>query len=307
MPASLTDERILVTGATGLIGRSLTAELQQAGARVVAAVRRPVKDPAHELAWNPETGQLDASRLEGVDAVVHLAGENIAAGRWTEAFKRKIRESRINGTKLLSQAIAGLRQKPHTFVCASAIGYYGDRGDETLSESAAPASDFLGEVCRQWEAACQPARDAGVRTVNGRIGVVLSPEGGALKKMLTPFRLGIGGKVGSGRQYMSWIAIDDVARAIVFVLTNTSIAGPVNLTAPEPVTNVEFARALGRVLHRPAIVPTPGFALKLAFGEMADALLLSSTRVAPHALTAAGYRFSYPELEPALRHLLGRQ
>jgi uncharacterized protein (TIGR01777 family) len=191
-------------------------------------------------------------------------------------------------------------------VCASAIGYYGDRGDETLSESAAPGNDFLARVCQEWEQACQAAREAGVRVVNVRIGVVLSPEGGALKKMLTPFKLGVGGKVGSGEQYMSWVAIDDVVGAIVFALANSHVEGPVNLAAPRPVTNLEFTKTLGRVLKRPTVVPAPAFGLRLAFGEMADALLLSSTRVTPQRLQAAGYQFRQPELEAALRHLLGR-
>lgn len=276
----------------------------------MAAVRRPVKDPANEIHWDPETGELDAARLADVDAVVHLAGENIAGGRWTESFKQKIRDSRIKGTRLVSDTIANAAKSPaagpRTFVCASAIGYYGDRGDEVLNESSPPANDFLGQVCQQWEAACQPACEAGVRTVNVRIGVVLSTEGGALKQMLTPFKLGVGGKAGSGRQYMSWVAIDDVALAIAFILANSNVNGPVNLTSPQPVANAEFAKTLGRVLKRPAFIPTPAVALRAAFGEMADALLLSSTRVVPQALTAAGYQFRYPELEPALRHLLGR-
>jgi len=303
---SLAGQQIVVTGASGLIGTRLVAELEHAGAQVIRAVRRPVQDAAREMFWDPDSAKIDSTRLEGVDALVHLAGENIAGGRWTESFKQKIRDSRVKGTRLVSEAIARAANKPRTFVAASAIGYYGDRGDEALTESAAPADDFLGRVCQQWEAQCQAARDAGVRVVNLRTGVVLSPEGGALAKMLTPFKLGLGGKVGSGRQYMSWIALDDEVAAIQFILASPNIAGPVNLVAPKPVTNAEFTKTLGRVLSRPTIFPMPAFAARLAFGEMADALLLSSTRVLPQALTAAGYVHRYPELEPALRHLLGK-
>jgi len=306
MPPSLADQRIVVTGSTGLIGTRLVAELARAGAQVVRAVRRPVSDPHGELFWDPEAGKIDAGQLEGADAVVHLAGENIAGGRWTAAFKQRIRDSRVNGTRLLSEAIAGLNDKPRTFVCASAIGYYGDREDEVLTEQSAAADDFLAQVCREWEAACQPARDAGVRVANIRTGVVLSPHGGALKKMLTPFKLGLGGRLGNGRQYMSWVALDDVVEAIGFILATPAVAGPVNLTAPNSATNLDFTKILGRVLSRPTVFPMPAFAARLAFGEAADALLLSSTRVLPQALSAAGYQFRYPELEPALRHLLQR-
>ncbi len=306
MNESLVGQRILVTGASGLLGQRLCAELEHSGAKVIRAVRGDVVDPAHEIHWDPATHTIDAARLEGVDGVVHLAGENIAGGRWTESFKRKIRDSRVNGTRLICETLAKLNAKPQVLVCASAIGYYGSRGDETLSESAAPGTDFLARVCQEWEQACQPAREAGIRVVNMRIGVVLSPEGGALKQMLTPFRLGVGGKVGGGQQYMSWVAIDDVAGAIVFALANSHVEGAVNLTAPRPVTNYEFTKTLGRVLRRPTIVPAPAFGLRLGFGEMADALLLSSTRVVPQRLTAAGYHFRQPELEGALRHLLGK-
>jgi len=306
MNESLAGQSVVITGASGLVGRRLTSELLQTGAKVIAAVRRPVQEAAREIHWQPDAGRIDTARIEGVDAVVHLAGENIAGGRWTAAFKQKIRESRLKGTRLVAEAIAGCRAKPQVLVCASAIGYYGDRGEETLSEASAPGNDFLAEVCREWEAACQPARDAGVRVVNVRIGVVLSPEGGALKQMLTPFKMGVGGKVGSGQQYMSWVAIDDVAGATVFLLAKPHAEGPVNLVSPQAVRNVEFTKTLGRVLKRPTIVPAPAFGLRLAFGEMADALLLSSTRVVPQALTATGYQFRQPELEAALRHLLAK-
>jgi uncharacterized protein (TIGR01777 family) len=301
---NLRGQRIVVTGSTGLVGRRLIRELEQADATVIRAVRRPVQDSPRELFWNPESGEIDAGRLDEVDAVVHLAGENIAGHRWTESFKQRIRDSRVKGTRLLSETIARADAKPKALVCASAIGYYGDRGDEALVESAAPGDDFLARVCSDWEAACQPARDAGVRVVNLRIGVVLSAEGGALKKMLTPFKLGLGGRIGDGRQFMSWIALDDVVGAIQFVLANPSMVGPVNVVSPQSVSNSEFTRTLGRVLHRPTIFPMPAFAARLAFGEMADALLLSSTRVVPQALTSTGYAYRWPQLEGALRHLL---
>jgi uncharacterized protein (TIGR01777 family) len=307
MTATLAGQRIIVTGASGLVGRSLTAALEKAGATVIRAVRRPVRDPSNELSWNPEAGDIDAEKFEGADAVVHLAGENIADRRWTESFKQKIRNSRVIGTRLIAETIARSSRRPRTLVCASAIGYYGDRGDTTLAEAATPAGDFLGRVCQEWEAACQPARDAeGVRVVNARIGVILSTEGGALKKMLLPFKLGLGGKIGNGQQFMSWIALDDVVGAIVHVLATADVSGPVNVVAPRAVTNATYTETLGRVLGRPTIFPMPAFAARLAFGEMADALLLSSTRVVPQALQMARYDFQYPELEPALRHLLGR-
>jgi hypothetical protein len=303
MSPALEAERIVVTGASGLIGRRLCAELESAGARVIRAVRRPGGGDG-QIHWDPEKNLFDAAALEGVDAVVHLAGENVAGRRWSEAYKAKIRDSRRVGTRLVSEAIARAANRPRTLVCASAIGYYGNRGDELLAESSPPGDDFLAEVCQEWEAACQPARDAGVRVANARIGVVLSPEGGALKKMLTPFRMGVGGVIGDGRQYMSWTAIDDITAALMFLVAQPNVAGPVNLTAPYPVTNREFTKTLGRVLKRPTVFPMPAFAARLAFGEMADALLLSSTRVAPRALEGAGFKFRYPELEPALRHLL---
>jgi uncharacterized protein (TIGR01777 family) len=297
-------QRIVVTGASGLVGKRLCAELQRDGVEVIRAVRRPIGPQPNELSWNPDFNQIESGKLERVDAVVHLAGENISEHRWTDAFKQRIRESRLRGTRLISETIAKLGSKPRTFICASAIGYYGNRGDEQLTESAAPGDDFLAEVCRDWEAACQPARDAGIRVVNLRIGVVLSAEGGALKKMLTPFKLGLGGKIGSGRQWMSWIALDDLSSVIQFALANERLSGSANAVTPNPVTNAEFTKTLGRVLGRPTVFPMPAFAAKLAFGEMADALLLSSTRVTPQALTQAGYQFSHPDLERALRHLL---
>ena len=304
---SLANQRILITGASGLVGSRLSAELAKLGALPIAAVRRPVKDEAHELYWNPDRGEIDRAKLEGIDAVVHLAGENISGGRWTEAFKQKILDSRVKGTHLIADALAHLQRKPRVFISASAIGYYGNRGADVMTEQSSPDTDFLANVCQQWEAACQPARDAGIPVTNLRIGVVFSADGAALAKMLTPFKLGLGGKVGSGAQYMSWIAIDDLVSAIIFLLSRDEpVVGPVNVVAPNPATNLGFTKTLGRVLGRPTVFPMPAFAARLMFGEMGDALLLSSTRVAPNALLGAGYQFQYPELEPALRHLLKR-
>lgn len=304
---SLANQRILITGASGLVGSRLAAELAKLGAQPVAAVRRPVRDEARELYWNPDRGEIDRAKLEGIDAVVHLAGENISAGRWTEEFKQKILDSRVKGTHLVADALAHLERKPRVFISASAIGYYGNRGADVMTEQSSPDDDFLAQVCQQWEAAAQQARNAGIPVTNIRIGVVLSADGAALAKMLTPFKLGLGGKIGSGEQYMSWITIDDLVGAIIYLLSRSEpVAGPVNVVAPNPATNLGFTKTLGRVLGRPTVFPLPAFAVKLLFGEMGDALLLSSTRVAPQALQSAGYQFQYPELEPALRHLLNR-
>jgi len=293
-----------ITGSTGLVGTSLSAALEARGDQVRRLVRREVRDPQREIRWDPGAGQIDAAALEGIEAVVHLAGEGIADHRWTDEFKRKILDSRQLGTQTLCDALAGLQNKPRVVVSASAIGYYGDRGEESVDESSPPGQGFLAHVCKAWEAATQPARDAGIRVVNLRIGVVLSRDGGALAKMLTPFKLGAGGVIGSGRQVMSWIALDDLMGAILFALSNSSLAGPVNAVSPQPVTNREFTKTLGRVLGRPTIFPMPAFAAKLAFGEMADEMLLGGVRVEPRALAAAGFEFQYPQLEPALRHVL---
>lgn len=300
--------RIIVTGAGGLVGAALVPSLLGRGHEVTRLVRRtPQTDGAgvREVAWHPERGEMDAAALEGHDAAVHLAGENIAEGRWTKEKKRRIRESRVRGTRLLAETLARLKQKPRVLISASAIGYYGDRGAEVLTEQSTAGAGFLAEVCREWEAAAEPARDASIRTVLLRFGLILSAEGGALAKMLLPFKLGVGGKVGSGRQYYSWIALNDVINIIHFALADESLSGPVNVVAPEPVTNAEFTKALGGVLGRPTFFPAPAFGLRLALGEMADALLLASERVVPVRLESAGYGFKYPSLESALRHLLG--
>ncbi|MFB3126914.1 MAG: TIGR01777 family oxidoreductase [Candidatus Acidiferrales bacterium] len=298
--------KILVSGSTGLIGSALVPFLTTGGHSVVRLIRAQPRPGQAAVHWDTAAGKIDSNALEGLDAVVHLAGENIAARRWTPAQKARIRDSRVQGTRLLAQSLARLQQPPTVMVCASAIGFYGDRGEELLTEASAPGSGFLTDTCRAWEAAAQPASEKDIRVVNLRLGVVLSPGGGALAKMLLPFRLGVGGKIGSGRQYMSWIGIDDVVGVIHYALTTDELRGPVNAVAPNPVTNREFTKTLGRVLSRPTIFPMPAFAARLAFGEMADELLLASTRVKPARLQNSGYYFHHPRLEDALRHLLGK-
>ncbi len=294
--------KILISGASGLIGTALVESLSEAGHEVSRLVRR--EPGPTEIRWDPAAGQLNPAELEGFDAVVHLAGEGIAAGRWTRRRKERIRHSRVSGTRLLSQTLAGLGHRPKVFASASAIGYYGDRGDEQLDEESSSGSGFLAEVCREWEAAARPAAEAGVRTVLLRIGMVLAAHGGALAKILPAFRLGVGGRLGNGRQYISWIALDDVAAAVGHVLSDETLQGPVNLVAPQPVTNRQFTRVLGRVLRRPTLAVAPAFALRTTLGEMAEALLLASTRVVPRRLLEAGYPFRHEELESALRDVL---
>ena len=298
--------RVAVSGSTGLVGSEVVASLSAAGHEVVRLVRRAPAPGEKAVRWDPEKGEIDAAGLEGLDAVVHLAGENIASGRWNAARKAAIRDSRVNGTRLLCDALAGLARPPKTLVCASAIGYYGDRGEELLTEESPPGTGFLAEVCREWEAASEPAARKGIRVVALRIGVVLSPKGGALSRMLPPFRAGLGGVIGSGRQYVSWVALDDLVGIVLHALQSGELRGPVNAVAPLPVTNRELTEALGKVLSRPTLLPVPAFALRLAVGEMADALLLASARVVPRRLEETGYRFRFPELPAALRHLLGK-
>jgi uncharacterized protein len=297
--------KVAITGSSGLLGEALVPFLTTGGYDVVRLVRRAPRS-ADEARWDPEAGTLDAAPLEGADAVVHLAGENIAAGRWTDARKALLRASRVGPTQLLARTLAGLERRPKVLVSASAIGYYGNRGGAWVTEKDPPADDFLGRLSVEWEAAAEPAREAGIRVVHPRFGIVLSPAGGALGKMLLPFRMGVGGVVGPGAQYMSWIALDDVPGVIHHLLERGDLEGPVNTVAPGPVTNTVFTKTLGRVLGRPTVAPVPAFALRLALGEMADAALLSSTRVRPERLLATGYRFRFPDLEGALRHLLGR-
>jgi hypothetical protein len=296
--------RISVTGSSGLIGSALVPFLTAQGHEVGRVVRSTTAAGAWR--WDPGASHVDAGAVNGVDAVVHLAGETIAAGRWSAARKARIRDSRVRGTRVVAEAVARADPRPKALLCASAMGFYGDRGDERLTEASAPGRGFLSEVSREWEEACAPARDQGVRVVNLRFGIVLSPAGGALAKMLLPFRLGAGGVVGSGKQWWSWVALDDAVGAIQHALVTAGLSGPVNVAAPKPVTNAEFTRTLGRVLARPTLFPVPVFAARLAFGEMADALLLASARIVPERLQQTGYGFRHPELEGALRHLLGR-
>lgn len=298
--------QILVSGSTGLVGSALVPFLTTGGHQVRRLVRTAPQSGTADVYWDPARKSIAVPALEGVDAVVNLAGENIATDRWTAAKKRKIYQSRVDGTRILCEALAQLAYPPKVLVNASAIGYYGSRGAQVMQEESAPATDFLALVCRDWEAATVSAEAAGIRVVHVRIGVVMSPQGGALHKMLTPFKLGLGGVMGSGEQYVSWIAIDDVVESIHHVLSTDSIKGPVNVVAPHPVTNREFTKTLGRVLKRPTLFPMPTAAARLAFGEMGDALLLSSTRVDPARLTESGYTFRYPDLEGALRHVLGK-
>jgi uncharacterized protein len=298
--------KILVSGSTGLVGKALVSSLAGAGHQVTRLVRSQPGPGEKDIYWDPAGGNLDSSRLEGLDGVVHLAGESIAEGRWTAEKKARIRNSRVKGTQLLAQALAQRVQRPRTLICSSAIGYYGDRGAEILREDSRPGSGFLPDVCREWEAATKPAADSGIRVVNLRTGLVLSSSGGALPKMLPPFKLGAGGKLGTGQQYMSWIAIDDLVGAIQHALEKNTLSGPVNAVSPHPVTNLEFTKTLGRVLSRPTIFAVPAFAVRLMFGQMGEDLLLASARVEPARLAGSGYVFRYPVLEGALRHVLGK-
>ena len=295
--------KILVTGATGLVGSELVPFLTQQGHEVNRLTHSKPKE-ANDIVWDPARNQLPKARIEGTDAIVHLAGENIAGKRWNEKVKEELRRSRLDGTKLLCETIAQMQSPPKSLICASAIGFYGNRGSELLNETSAAGTGFLADLCKDWEAACEPARQKGIRVVNIRIGVVLTPKGGALAKMIPPFKMGVGGIMGSGNQYWSWISIDDVVGVINHCLTHEKISGPVNTTTPRPVTNYEFTKALGAVLGRPTILPMPAFAARLALGEMADALLLSSARVMPNRLSETGYQFHHPALEPALQSLL---
>jgi uncharacterized protein (TIGR01777 family) len=297
--------RIAVSGSSGLIGNRLTTMLRDAGCTVERLIRKPPEAGSTDIPWNPARGLLDGAALEGVDVVVHLAGENIAAGRWSAKRKEAIFQSRVNGTRLLGETVARLEKPPRVIVCASAVGYYGDRGSESLSETSTRGEGFVADVCEAWEAAAEPARQSGIRVVNLRIGIVLSSLGGALARMLTPFKRGMGGVIGHGRQYMSWIVLDDLVRVIQYVLLTDDISGPVNAVTPNPVTNHEFTKTLGRVLRRPTVAPLPGFMVRLLFGEMGQELLLASARVTPNRLQESGFVFLHPDLEDALRTELG--
>lgn len=296
--------RILLTGSHGLVGAALRARLAAQGHEVRALIRGTSRG-AGELRWDPDTGSIEAGALEGFDWVIHLAGENLASRRWTAAQKARIRDSRVLGTRLLSQTLSALARPPRVLISASATGYYGDRGAETLTESSRAGTGFLSEVCQEWEEATSPAAACGIRVVRARFGVILSAAGGALTKMLPLFRWGLGGKLGDGRQFWSWVHLDDVAAAVLHSLETESLAGPVNVVSPQPVTNAEFTRALGAALKRPAVLPAPAFALRIGLGEMADAALLSSARVIPEKLENSGFVFRYPELRAALRPLVG--
>jgi uncharacterized protein (TIGR01777 family) len=294
---------ILLSGASGMLGSAIGEALRQRGTDVLRLKRQPT-NAADELHWNPVTGEIDTTRLEGIDAAIHLSGANVAARRWTAAYKREMTESRVATTRVLSEALARLKQPPQVLVTASAVGFYGDRGDEILDEDSLAGHGFFPELCRAWEAAARPAQNAGIRVVHLRLGMVIGPDGGAMARLAPIFRLGLGGPLGDGRQWMSWISEQDAVSAALFALGNPSLEnlgliGPVNAVAPEPATNSAFTRELGRAVHRPAIVPAPAFALRLAFGEMADAALLASTRAVPKRLLEAGFAYSHPTLARA--------
>ena len=293
--------RVVVSGASGLVGRAVLARLEGRGDTAARLVRR---EGISGVFWDPKSGRLDCAAAEGADAVVHLAGENVASGRWTAQRRAEIRDSRVVGTRLLAERLAALARPPSVMVTASAIGFYGDSGDTVQTEAGALGRGFLAEVCRDWEAAGQPAVRKGIRVVQLRIGPVLSPKGGALRQMLPIFKLGLGGRVGDGRQWMSWITLGDLVRVVEHVLADGELRGAVNAVAPQPVRNSEFTSTLARVLGRPALLPVPAFVLRAVFGEMADEMLLSSTRVVPERLRERRFHFEHPELEPALRALL---
>jgi uncharacterized protein (TIGR01777 family) len=296
--------KILITGASGLLGTALQNSFREKGHEMLLASRREPKD-AGQIRWNMDTGFADEDlpRLEGFDAFIHLAGESISAPlRWSEEKKKAIRDSRVFGTRTIIEAFARIEKKPAVFISGSAIGFYGDRGDDVMTEASPAGDTFLAEVCREWEAESRRAEDMGIRTVLSRTGIVLSKDGGALAAMLIPFKFGVGGVVGSGKQWMSWISLDDLVAIFNFLLENESMRGAVNVVAPNPVTNEEFTKTLGSVLYRPTILPLPAFAVNLVFGEMGDALLLDSTRVVPKRLTDAEYEFKFTELRPALAH-----
>lgn len=297
--------RVLITGASGLIGRALKVYLENSGNEIVPLARKaPSNSNNNQPWWNPEAGELHPDHVAGFDAIVHLAGDNIASGRWTPDKKRRIFDSRVTGTSLLCNTLAACGAPPKVLISASAIGYYGHRGDEILDEDAPAGQGFLAETCLAWEGATQPASETGMRVVRLRTGMVLSGAGGALPRLLTPFRLGLGGPIGTGRAWMSWIALTDMTRLIAHCIQDDSLTGPINAVAPHPLSNLDFTRALARTLKRPAVLPVPPLALRLAFGEMAREVLLASTRVLPARLLAAGFSWEHPEIESALQACL---
>lgn len=294
--------KILITGASGLVGTELQKSFAEKGYEMLLASRSEPKDDKH-IQWSIEEGFAEPEKLEGIDVVVHLAGENVSGGlRWSDEKKKAIRDSRVLGTRNVVDAISKLKDKPKVFVASSAVGFYGERGDEEVTESSAAGDTFLADVSKAWESESRRAEDAGIRTVLLRTGIVLSKDGGALGTMLTPFKLGVGGVVGSGKQWMSWISMQDEIAIINFVIENENIRGAVNAVSPNPVTNQEFTKTLGEVLYRPTFLPLPEFAVSMVFGEMGDALLLASTKVLPKRLTDAGFEFKYPDLKPAIEN-----
>jgi hypothetical protein len=297
---------LLISGASGLVGSALVSHLRAQGHRVTRLVRSPSAERDDAIFWDPEARTLDAARIEGVDAVVHLSGESLAAGRWTRKRKERIRNSRIRTTRFLAETLAAMSRRPAVLVQASAVGYYGNRGEEVLGESSRPGTGFLADLCRDWEAASMPAQDAGVRVVRLRIGPVLTARGGMLAALLPLFRLGLGGRLAGGRQWMPWITLDDLVAVLERALTDASFRDSVNAVAPSPVTNAEFTRALGRAVRRPTLFAVPAIALRAVLGEMADEILLASERVVPERLLAAGFRFAHPHLEGALSQALAR-
>lgn len=294
--------RILLSGASGMIGTTVVRTLAERQISFCKLVRHPVSNHHNEISWNPasDTPLSEIARLEGFSAAIHLGGANIAGHSWTADYKRKLIDSRVRSTRILSQALAGLRDKPEVFLCASAVGYYGDRGEELLTEESTHGSGFLSELCIEWERATQAAKEAGIRVVHLRLGIVLGQGAGAVGKMLPIFRLGLGGRLGTGRQWMSWVSVSDVVSAIFFLIQNPALAGPVNIVSPNPVTNHEFTQALARILRRPAVLPVPGFVLRRIFGEMAQQTMLASSRVVPKRLQAAGFQFQHERIDEAL-------
>lgn len=297
-------QTVAISGATGLVGTQLHSLLTAEGKTISAISRREGGTYQDSIMWDPESGLANPARLESIDAVVHLAGESIAGGRWNDTMKRKIRNSRVIGTRSLVKSIAAVEKRPKVLVCASAIGFYGDRGAQEMSEASEAGTGFLPDVCKEWEAEANAAKDLGLRVVNVRIGVVMSPKGGALAKMLLPFKLGAGGIVGSGKQYWSWVGLHDLTRIIAHCINDDSMEGPVNAVSPEPLTNKEFTKVVGSVLHRPTIFPLPAFMAKIVLGEMAEALLLASTRVIPGKLQKSGFKFDHSDLQSCLKHEL---
>ncbi|MFI4850318.1 MAG: TIGR01777 family oxidoreductase [Gimesia chilikensis] len=298
--------KVLISGSSGLVGSALCQRLEaEPDCEIVRLVRKQSPDTQQtSIVWNPSEGQLEPQAFDGIDAVIHLGGVNIAGKRWSPEVKQKIFNSRFQSTSLLASQLATLEQKPSVFLCASAVGFYGDRGEERLDEYSPRGEGFLADVCQAWEQATQPACDAGIRVVNMRFGMILDRKGGALGQMLTPFKMGVGGRLGSGNQYWSWIALPDVINALQFCLNHTELAGPVNFVAPDEVTNLEFTKTLGKVLSRPTCLPVPAWGVKTAFGEMGQELMLTSARVVPKKLTEAGFQFQYPQLEDAFRSVL---